>query len=142
MDVLNLNKVVYKTPPYSVFCCRKTFHAIEKSPDEELEQWFSRIQIAIAGCDFGDLTDFMLIDKFICGLSEKLFHKYAETTTLEVDRLLSIGCSNTFLLNNSFIATKFEPIKDIDELLSLEIVAGNVSNVRKFKFFLSLICKS
>lgn len=131
-DVLNSSEVIYKTPSHSAFHYRKIFHAIEKKPNEELEQWFCRIQTAIIDCDFGNCTNFMLIDKFISGLSEKTFEKYSETSTLGVEQLLSIASADPFALNNSFVSTKFEPIEDIDELLSLEIVEQNISNVRIF----------
>lgn len=129
MEVLHFNEITYKTPTFSAFFCRKEFHMIEKESSEDLKHWLQRIQTAIAGCDFGDFTDFMLIEKFLCGLSEENFEKYSKTPILDVNNLLTIGTSNTFTLNNSDDAIKFEPTKDIDELLSLQIVGTNDLNV-------------
>lgn len=128
-SVLNSSEIIYKTPSHSAFHCRKIFHAMEKKPTEELEQWFCRIKAAITGCDFDNFSDFMLIEKFISGLNEKTFEKYAEANTLTVEQLLLIETSDAFIGNSPFLDIKFEPIKDIDELLSLEIVERNISSV-------------
>lgn len=131
MDVLNFNEITYKTPSFPAFCCRKEFHMIERESSEDLEHWLQRIQTAIAGCDFGDFTEFMLIEKFLCGLSEENFEKYSKTNTLDVDELLTIGTSNTSTLKSSDDGIEFDPIKD--ELLSLEIVETNDLHVSNFQ---------
>lgn len=131
-SVLNSSEIIYKTPSHLAFNCRKIFHAMEKTATEELEQWFCRIQSAIDGCDFDNFSDFMLIEKFISGLNEKTFEKYAEINTLTVEQILLIESSDEFIGNNPFVSIKFEPIKDIDELLSLEIIKRNISSVSAF----------
>ncbi|WP_230132599.1 hypothetical protein, partial [Campylobacter jejuni] len=72
-SVVNSSEIIYKTPSHLAFNCRKIFHAMEKNPTEDLEQWFFRIQSVITDCDFDNFSDFMLIEKFISGLNEKTF---------------------------------------------------------------------
>lgn len=122
----NFTEIIYKTPSRSVFEKRKIFHGIQKWNSEEPQEWFDRIQIAIDGCDFGSLNNFMMIDKFISGLNESIFEKFIQTTELSVEDLLVIALSDEPFYESSFIVTKFEPI---DEFLSLDLIKSNDSDV-------------
>lgn len=125
----NLAEIKYETPSRTVFENRKIFYGIQKGHSEELQEWFERIQAAIDGCDFGNLSNFLTIDKFISGLSENIFEKFCQTTQLSVEELLTIALSDEQFYKSSFIDTKFETINDIDEFISLDLVKTNDSGV-------------
>lgn len=118
MEVFDSNKIIYNVPTYSVFHCRKIFHEIQKDKNEKLEEWFWRVNVTISECDFGHLTDYMLIDKFIGGLSEELFEKIASINSLTVEEIQTFATSNDLCMIESFAAVKLETSNDSDGFLS------------------------
>lgn len=60
--------IVYKTPSHAAFHHRQQFHAIQKIQNESISDWYKRLQKVIDHCEFQDITDYMLIDKFVSTL--------------------------------------------------------------------------
>lgn len=131
-EIQNNTEILYKTPSLTIFNCRKIFHTIQKCQTETLQEWFNRIQMAIVGCDFGQLGDFLVIDKFMSGLSDSIFEKFSPSAELAVDELLAIAFSDGSFHDQSCVGVKLEPINDSNEFLSLDLVKTNAISVRFF----------
>ncbi|XP_031623087.1 zinc finger protein 420-like [Contarinia nasturtii] len=82
------NMPEYKTPSISAILHRKSFHANQKQQYETIEEWFQRVFESVGRCDYGQLSDFMLIDKFITGLDAEIFNNLELNAILTVDKLL------------------------------------------------------
>lgn len=108
----------YKTPSRAAFYCRQVFYSCQRELVESNEKWFRRIEECVDGCDFGTLSDFMLIDKFISGLNADAFEKFSQMQTLTVERLLAIANSECII---NLVEPKLEQTKEIDHFLALEI---------------------
>lgn len=116
----------YFTPSIASYHKRKLFHSNERHQSETTEEWFHRVFESLDGCEFQELADFMLIDKFIAGLEYETFQKCAKKTTLSVAEVLpittqgetiSLGKNST----NSFdTALVIETSPDVDDLLAEE----------------------
>lgn len=81
----------YTIPSLAAYHKRTLFHSIERSPSEANDEWYNRILEVLQGCEYGEFTDFIVIDKFISGLDYETFLKYAGRTTLTIDDVHSIG---------------------------------------------------
>lgn len=120
----------YKAPSRAAFHCRKIFYSCQREKIESNEKWFRRIEEYVDGCDFGKLSNYMLIDKFLSGLNGDAFERFSQTQTITVEKLLAIA-NNEFV--NNFTEIKLEPTKDIDRFLSLEFTEEDseiVSEIR------------
>lgn len=113
--------IKYDTPNESAFHSRKRFHSSIKDPNESVEEWFHRIQKSVNRCDFGALTNVLLIDKFISGLDIHLFGKLTKTTTLTVEQTLSIANSEEASYT-SLESVKTEAIPNSGDFLSLDLI--------------------
>lgn len=127
-DVLNFIGWNYKPPTETALRSRKSFHACQKLQTESIEEWFRRIKKCIDDCEFGAYNEFMLIDKFISGLSETIFERLIQNDFLTPEQTLSIAIqSQTYFPNTIFLETKYEPLNDINEFLSVNIKTEIVS---------------
>lgn len=121
--------LAYEAPTQSAFRCRRTFYATIKDVTETIGEWFARIQDNINGCDFGELTDVMFIDKFISGLDDDLVSKFTETSTLTAEQSLLIALSNNFYIHSSTIDIKVEPLPNLTDFLSLDHLKSEGVNI-------------
>lgn len=81
----------YTIPSLAAYHNRKVFHSNERNQFEANDEWYRRISEALHGCEYGEFSDFIVIDKFISGLDYETFRKYAERTTLTIEDVHSIG---------------------------------------------------
>lgn len=114
----------YNTPSRAAFHCRKLFHSCQREHIESNEKWLRRIEEYLNGCEFGTLSDYMLIDKFISGLSDDIVDRFAQTHSITVQELLTIA-------REEFVECctdiKMEASEDIDGFLALELTEGNTT---------------
>lgn len=94
----NKHKIFYDTPSMTIFQNRKRFHATQKSPSESTSNWFKRLQNYIEHCAFSRISDYVLIDKFVSGLSETDFETISRIPTWTIDELILvvIGSAHIF----------------------------------------------
>lgn len=121
----------YLTPSTATFYNRKLFHSHQKEQYNTVEQWFRSIKNLLAGCDYGSLSEFMLIDKFISGLDEENFQKFAPWSTLSIDTVQSIVLSSkdSLVLKGSQELTTYQEVGDETEnLLAMHEIKVEVSN--------------
>lgn len=77
------NMFDYVTPSISAYGNRKMFYSNQRNHDESTEKWFQRLFASLDGCEYGASADFMLIDKFITGLSNETFAKLPQILTID-----------------------------------------------------------
>lgn len=118
----------YKAPSRAAFHCRQVFYSCQREQIESNEKWFRRIEECVDGCDFGTLSNFMLIDKFLSGLSLDAFEKFCYTQTVTVERLLAIASSERAI---NVVEQKIEPTNEIDQFLAMELcdAAANIVGI-------------
>lgn len=77
---------LYKTPSDEILWYRKELYDLWRRTDDETTTWLHRIQSQFNRCDFPLLIsrEYMLIDRFVCGLNdnEKDFMRSVSTWTL------------------------------------------------------------
>lgn len=66
------------TPTVIIFRERKRFFDTEKESEETVSAWFARIKNLASKCKFGSSLDTFVLNKFVCGLSGKLFERLCE----------------------------------------------------------------
>lgn len=70
---------LYKTPSEEIRKNRIKFHHLRRNSRESSANWLSRVQKAIDRCKYPSfMIEFMLIDRFICGLIQ------TETSTIQL----------------------------------------------------------
>lgn len=117
----------YRAPSRAAFHCRQVFYSCQREQIESNEKWFRRIEECVDGCDFGTLSNFMLIDKFLSGLNSDAFEKFRYTQTITVERLLAIASSERAMN----VIGKTETTNESDQFLAMEIreAAANIVGV-------------
>lgn len=66
------------TPPVIIFYERKEFYTAVKNEDESVSAWFARVKSMAIKCKFGNGLDNCVLDRFICGMSGKIFERLCE----------------------------------------------------------------
>lgn len=118
----------YTIPSSTAYHKRKRFYSNDRNQYETNEEWFHRVFESLNGCEFGELTDFMLIDKFIAGLNDETFQKYAVNTALSVNDALSIGLNKDDNQKSNFHETSELAITpDIREFIAEDDIKLEVS---------------
>lgn len=60
----------YKIPSHEILKNRRTFHGLQKEVSESVDRWLKRVQLCIDCCEFPTvIIEFLLIDRFVCGLN-------------------------------------------------------------------------
>lgn len=85
-----VNVVAFEVPSELAWRRRQSFYSCRKNPNESIKNWYKRIEKSLDGCDYGNLKDFMFIDKFITGLNYEVFERLVQNKTLNVEKLVSI----------------------------------------------------
>lgn len=91
--------IVYKSPSLVAFHHRQQFHATQKAQDETVSDWYKRLQKFVENCEFQDITDYMLIDKFVSGLGEVDFQKISQVPTWTSEELILVVIGNEHIFN-------------------------------------------
>lgn len=72
-----------------------------KQPTESITEWFERIVEAVNGCEFENLADIMLIDKFLSGVDEAVYQQIITEFCLDSDKALLLALSGASSHTNS-----------------------------------------
>lgn len=79
---------LYQFPPEFVLKNRREFYLSQKENTESISEWLYRIGKCIKDCDFGAISNFLLIDKFFCELSDEDIRKFQNDATWSLEQLL------------------------------------------------------
>lgn len=64
----SFNWKLYSVPSKVILQKRKDFYGLRRKKRESTNQWLNRIQKGINCCKFPSFVEFLLIDRFVCGL--------------------------------------------------------------------------
>lgn len=79
---------LYKTPKKEIIKIRKAFYDLKRRKNEPTDKWLKRVQKCIDCCDFPIFMEFLLIDRFVCGLSKAEIEIILKTETWSLEQLL------------------------------------------------------
>lgn len=60
---------LYKVPPNTIIENRKTFYGLKRRNSDSIQAWFERVRSYINHCKYPKIIEFLLVDKFMCGLN-------------------------------------------------------------------------
>lgn len=66
-SVNNLNS--YKIPTVEILQNRREFYGLQRKYDDNTTTWLKRIENCIRCCEFPAFVEYLLIDRFVCGLN-------------------------------------------------------------------------
>lgn len=66
------------TPPVIIFYERQKFYSAQKLDGETVTSWFTRVKKLAITCKFGASLDAFVVDKFVCGMTGKIFERLCE----------------------------------------------------------------
>lgn len=115
-EVLNLSSNFYQTPTDTVLQHRDAFYSIQKETTETIVDWFSRVRAAVEHCNFGDLAEFLIIDKFFCGLDDDAKRLLRKTNTWSTEQLYRTVTDPQFISE-----TKIEHRLAVVEFMKIEL---------------------
>lgn len=125
----------YKIPSFKIRYNRKVFYGLKKKRDEVMDVWFNRVQNRISCCEFGKLTEIILIDKFFCELSNEEIKSFRGTESWSLNQLkefsfsqgINTECTNSHITNDKNV--------DQRQKLLLEAVKNEVVCIQFFSLF-------
>lgn len=91
---------VYKTPSKQILRNRRAFYGLQRKAQEPVEQWLKRIQSSIRCCEFPSIIEFLLIDRFVCGLNRNELKTIQCVQNWTVNQLIDMF-SNQNIKNDS-----------------------------------------
>lgn len=59
----------YRIPSDGIQRNRRVFYGLRRKSDESISQWLNRVKSYIRHCEFSRFKEFLLIDRFVCGLN-------------------------------------------------------------------------
>lgn len=59
----------YEAPSNQILRNRQAFYSLQRKAQESVDEWLKRIQSTIRCCEFPTIIEFLLIDRFVCGLN-------------------------------------------------------------------------
>lgn len=86
--------LAYRPPSIEALMRRRVFHSSSKELTESTIEWFERIVQTVDGCEFGNLADIMLIDKFLSGIDEAIYQQIVTEFCIDSDRALLLAMSS------------------------------------------------
>lgn len=121
--VSNLFPIFYQTPTEAVLQHRENFYSTQKEITEPIAEWFYRIRkLVIEHCDYGDdFGNFLIIDKFFCGLDDDTKRLLRKTKTWSADQLIQAITHPTFFIETTDLDAIAANQLEIDELLKIEL---------------------
>lgn len=79
--------IKYKIPSLKVRYNRKIFCGLKKKRNELVNDWFNRVQDRINRCEFENISEVLLIDKFFCELNDDEIKPFLDTDTWSLNQL-------------------------------------------------------
>lgn len=82
----------YKIPSEEIWQNRKLFYSLRRERDELLKSWLDRVQNRSNCCEFVKFANFLVLDKFTCGLKRdemKLMESSNTWTLKQLNKYLS-----------------------------------------------------
>lgn len=128
--------IVYETPSVTAFHNRRQFHAAQKTQNESISDWFKRLQKLNNRCNFQKVTDYMLIDKFVSGLSDDDFSKISKVAAWTAQEMILVVIGNAHIFKTTSSKDDDEDIQsnNIEQIIYSQVESGKVKWKRFSKF--------
>lgn len=94
------NLDLYKIPSEEIRQNRKIFYSLHREDDEQITPWLDRVQSSSNRCGFAKFANFLIVDRFICGLKHSELNFLDSSNSWSLKRLKN-------LLTNQDIQTEF-----------------------------------
>lgn len=108
---------LYKTPSDEILQSRRAFYSLRRRPGESNAKWLKRVQECIGYCEFPLFVEFLLIDRFICGLNANELESIRSIASWTFKQLLdffsdvqNVGTITKVNGNQSLDIVKFESV--------------------------------
>lgn len=113
----------YAKPSIAAYQNRKKFHSNQRYQYESSAEWFHRVSESLNGCEYGEFSDFLFIDKFIAGLDNDSFEKWCQPT----DKLTIKDINKVFLVDqDDGITNSIDTVPNIESTPDLDsYLTGN-----------------
>lgn len=105
---------LYQFPPEFVLKNRREFYLSQKENTESISKWLYRIGNCIKDCDFGAISNFLLIDKFFCELGDEDIRKFQNDATWSLEQLYKAA-------DEQLTHPKDESSSPIDDILEINV---------------------
>lgn len=92
----------YHVPSFDAIQQRKSFYTSTKLSDETVLEWYERIENVGNKCQFNHFHDFMVLDKFVCGLDDGILERLSEGIVLSLQEIFALATS--FSLENEEVS--------------------------------------
>lgn len=79
---------LYKAPKKEILKNRKAFYELKRRKSETTDKWLQRIKKCIDCCDFPMFIEFLVIDRFVCGLNKTEMEIILNTEAWSLKQLL------------------------------------------------------
>lgn len=117
---------LYKAPKKEIIQNRKTFYDLKRGKNESTDEWLKRVQKCISSCDFPIFVEFLLIDRFVCGLNKTEMQIILNTETWSLKQLLE------YFLNQNINTECTEKSDTADRNVSARAMDSESVNVLKY----------
>lgn len=84
---------LYKSPSNEILRNRRAFYGLQRKKHERMQQWLKRVQSSIRRCEFPKIVEFLLIDRFVCGLNNTELKTIQSVHTWTLKRLVDMFLS-------------------------------------------------
>lgn len=112
---------MYKAPDIDTLQNRQAFYGLKRGNQESLEKWLKRVQECIDCCEFPLFVEFLLIDRFVCGLNSVEMEIIRGTESWSVMQLLDYFLNRNIGTGNSDKNQKSNRKRSVDsESVSIE----------------------
>lgn len=81
-------QVLYEAPKKEIVKNRKVFYELKRREKESVDKWLQRVQKCIECCDFPEFMEFLVIDRFVCGLDNTEMEIILKTAAWSLKQLL------------------------------------------------------
>lgn len=117
----------------AIYKQRSEFYTLHKGNAEPIEKWLDRVRYSIGSCQFGALTDFLLMDKFICELDEEDIQKLWATGPSSFDDVYVSVIENGLLQKDFFSDNNGDYLNSTNHIGSSAILPTSCAEAMKFE---------
>lgn len=89
----------YSIPPKVLVERRKEFYGLKRKRQEPIDMWLNRVENCIRCCKFSSFMEFLLVDRFICGLNAAELKSIQHASTWTLNQLTEFFSNRNGLQN-------------------------------------------
>lgn len=114
----------YNVPPDAVIANRKSFYLMRKKSTESTCEWLNLLQNSIDACEFGQMSDFILTDKFFGELNKQEIHRIGREKEWPVAKLFA-----NIVAGNEKSSVKSSNSSKVQKMQTNDVRIGSVSTL-------------